>query len=188
MIATRVRAALATVLVVPLAASCGFNLQTDQVYTPADGENSRAGEVDALNMLIVSETPGSGRLIGALVNNSSTEEDTLTGVVGAEEDEQLQFTSAGGETAIPPGELLQLADDEAAAIEVTGDETALQAGSFVRLTLTFQNAEPVTLNVPVLAPGEVYADVDLPDSSATASPAESPTESPSESPIESPGE
>lgn len=172
---TRLFAAAATLLALPALSACGanFGAQTDQVYTPTDGENSREGTVDVLHALVVSETPGSGRLIAGLANGSSDTEDELTGVRGEEDDQGLQFSLSGGETTIPAGGLLQLADDDSANIVVTGDEEQLRPGEFVRVTFSFANGEEATLNVPVLEPGEDYADVELPEPGS-----ETPSETP----------
>ena len=163
-------AAAALFLAVPALSGCGvnFDAQTDQYYTPTDGENSREGTVDVLHALIVSEEPGSGRLIAALVNSDTEEEDTLTSVRGLEEDEGLVFELAGGETAIPAGGTLQLADDGSAVVGVSGDPELLAAGRFVRLAFTFANGEETSLNVPVLTPGEDYADIEIPSGSDAA--------------------
>lgn len=167
------RALVAALFVVPLLAACGtnFGAQTDKVYTPADGVSNRDGMVDVLNALIVSETPGSGRLIGGLVNNDTSTDDQLTGVAGAGNSQGLTVSLAGGDTTIPAGGLLQLADDDAANVQIQGDPSELYAGAFARVTFSFANADPVTVNVPVLAPGENYTHVQL-------TPSESPSESP----------
>jgi hypothetical protein len=161
---TKVLTAAAALLALPALSSCGvnFDAQTDQVYTPSDGENSYDGTVDVLNALIVSDSPGSGRFIATLVNNDTSEADTLEGVQGAGDTAEVTFSLEGGETEIPPGGSLQLAGDDAAVVAATGSEELLVAGRFVRLTVTFANGEAAELNVPVMAPGETYQDVELP--------------------------
>ena len=150
-------------MAVPALASCGvnFDAQTDQYYTPSDGENNREGSVDVLHALIISDSPGSGRLIAALANGTD-EEDTLTGVKGLEVDQSVSFSLVEGETAIPARGVLQLADDGSAVVAVSGDAERVAAGGYVRLAFTFANGEEAELNVPVLAPGETYADIEIP--------------------------
>ena len=162
-------AAASVLLALPALSSCAvsFGAQTDQVYTPADGENNRDGTVDVLNALIVSETPGSGRLIAGLSNSDPDEADTLTGVRGVGETESVTFTLNDGETSIPAGGYLQLADDDAANITASGDPEQLQSGAFVRLRFTFENGEEAELNVPVLSPGSNYDDVELSEPTET---------------------
>jgi hypothetical protein len=160
---TKVLAAAAALLAVPALSACGtnFDAQTDQVYTPADGENSHDGNVAVLNALIVSETPGSGRFIAGLVNRNSSEADTLEGVEGVGDSAEVTF-SIEGETEIPPGGGVQLADDDAAMVTATGSEDVLTPGKFVRVSVSFANGDSAELNVPVMAPGETYDDVELP--------------------------
>ena len=166
-------AVASALLALPALSSCAvsFGAQTDQVYTPADGENYREGTVDVLNALIVSESPGSGRLIAGLAN-SGTEDDELTGVRGVGETQDVTFSLVGGETAIPASGLLQLADEDAAHVTVSGSPETVRAGGFVRLAFSFRNGEEAELNVPVLEPGEYYDDVELGEVS------ESPTATP----------
>ena len=153
-------------MVLPALGACGvsFGAQTDQVYQPADGTNARDGEVHVLNALIVSDTPGTGRLIAGLSNENTSTSDTLTGVRGAGESQGVTFALDGGSTTIPAGGLLQLADPSSANVVATGDPSLLKAGGFVRLTISFKNAQEQTLNVPVLEPDETYKDVQLPAS------------------------
>jgi hypothetical protein len=65
-------------------------------------------------------------------------------------------------------------------IAVSGDPERVSAGGFVDVKFTFQNGEPVTLQVPVLAPDDTYAGIQLPSASASETPSASPSESPSE--------
>jgi len=174
-----VRTLVAALFVAPVLAACAstnFGAQTDKVYTPADGVTNRDGMVDVLNALIVSDTPGSGRLIAGLANNDTTTDDELAGVSGAGNSQALTISLAGGDTTIPAGGLLQLADNKSANVQVQGDPSQLYAGAFARVTFSFKNADAVTVNVPVLAPGQNYTHVQL-----TPSPTPTPSESPSAS-------
>jgi hypothetical protein len=162
---TKALAAAAALLAVPALSACGtnFDAQTDQVYTPADGENSRDGSVAVLNALIVSDSPGSGRFIAGLVNSSSSEADTLEGVEGVGDSAEVTFSIEGGDTEIPPGGSLQLADDDSAMVAASGSEEVLAPGKFVRVSVSFENGDSTELNVPVLSSeNETYDDVELP--------------------------
>jgi hypothetical protein len=159
-----------------------FGAQTDQVYNPTDGVSARGGEVDVLNALIVSGSPGTGRLIAGLSNEDPSRSDAITGVRGVGDDQGVTFSLAGGSTRIPSGGLLQLADPSAANVTVSGDPSKVMAGGFVRLTFSFKNAQEATLDVPVLDPDETYKDVQLPSGGNSSS---SGTPSPTESPIPS---
>jgi hypothetical protein len=166
---SRARQLLALTLAAPLLAACGpnFGAQTDQVYNPAEGVNDRSTDMNVLNALVVAEEDGSGRLIAGLANTGD-EEIELTGVVGDGND--VQFGTDGGEAAVPAGGFLQLANEGAAAISATGED--VQIGEFLRLTMSFSNGDEVDLNVPVVVPGEDYADVELPPAPSGGSPAE----------------
>ncbi len=153
--ARTVALAAALLLSVPALAAC-TGAATDQVYTPAQGVNDRDGSVDVLNALVVSDGKDGGRLIAGLVNGDQSEDDTLTGVQAAEGD--ATFELKGGETTIPAGDSLQLADDGSAKILVEG----VTLGRFVRVTFSFQNADSVTVDVPVVAPGEDFSGVAVP--------------------------
>lgn len=162
--ARRPQAFVAALLALTALSSCGVNFgaQTNQVYAPSDGQSSYDGAVDVINALIVSDSDGRGRLIAGLVNNDQEESDALLRVSGAGEDQGLT-ASIRGETEIPASGLVQLARDDAAVVVLEGDAEQLRPGAFVRVTFTFENADPATINVPVLPPGRDYADVDIPE-------------------------
>ncbi len=154
--------------------SCGFNPATNRVYTPGVGVNERSGTVDVLHAAIVSGTDGRGTVIAALVNNDLANDDALVDVSGAGADQGITVQLAG-EIPVEADALVQLADE--GGVTVTGDQ--IRPGQFVALTFTFERAESVTFEVPVVVADDEFADVPLP-SDASPSPAESP--SPSESP------
>lgn len=136
--------------------SCGrgFDSPTDQIYNPAVGVNDQDSDVDVLNAVIVSGSDGSGTLVATLVNNDLENDDALTGISAGGED-QADVTPPA-ETAVEAGSLLSLLDEGGAQVE--GE--SVTAGSFVTLTFTFERAESVTLDVPVVEHGEgPYADV-----------------------------
>ena len=179
-------ALLLAVLALSSCATTNFDAQTDQYYTPADGENAREGTVDVLNALIISEEPGQGRLIAGLSNpgtsgrapvgaESSDSQDSqdiqteaegddgLSGMRGVDESEGVQFSIVEGETAIPAGSMLQLANEGSAVVAVTGDPELVAPGRYVRVAFTFESGEEVEVNVPVLEPGVDYADIEIPE-------------------------
>lgn len=174
-------AAALTFLVTPLAACTSH--ETDFVYQPAQGVNNRDGDVEVLNALIVSSQEGEGRFVAAMTNNGD-EPDEVTGMSGAGE-ETVEVVLQGGDTAIPAGESLRLAEPGAATIRVSGEDVT--AGGYVRLAIQFANAEPVEVNVPVIEPGDEYADLMSESPSPTGSPSE-PTTGSAEEPSESPTE
>jgi hypothetical protein len=156
-------AAAAVVLAVPALSSCGmgFNAQTDQPYNVAVGVDERSSSVDVLNALVVSGSKGSGAVVATLVNNDTENDDALRDVSGAGPDADLTVRVAG-KTTIPADGLLNLAQD--GRIFVRGRQIA--PGTFVKLTFSFDRAEAVTLDVPVVsASNPDYADVQVPAAS-----------------------
>ncbi|MGI9157488.1 MAG: hypothetical protein ACR2FG_12785 [Marmoricola sp.] len=143
-------AGAALALALPALAGCGFNQQTDKAYQPATGTNDRNSQVDVLGAVVVSATPGSGAFIVSLVNKSTTTADQLTGVQGASGTQ----VATGDTPQIPADGLVNLATTSAGGIPVTGD--AVKAGGYVTLQLSFKNADPVTLAVPVVTDSGAY--------------------------------
>jgi copper(I)-binding protein len=145
---TRLLCAGALVLAAPTLASCSKEKATDKIYTPANAANDRSERIDVLNAKIVSTSEGSGTFIVTLVNNDSN-------APGAEDDAADQLVGLAGEVTaklaepvdVPAGGIAVLAAPAGKGIKVTGE---FKAGEFVEVTLTFKNAEEVTLEVPVV--------------------------------------
>ncbi len=160
----RAAAVVATLLLVPALAACGFNVQTDQVYQPAEGVNDRSGQVDILNALVVSGTDGEGTFAGTLVNNSQTDGDELTQVTA--KDAEVKMAEP---VKIPAGDLVNLADS--GTVTVAGDPVV--PGGYVTLIFSFANGQTTEVQVPVVTAQGDYAKVPLPGEnrpSATPSP------------------
>jgi hypothetical protein len=184
----RRRLALASLpLAVTALTSCtvNFNEQTDKVYNPSAGVDDRSGEVDVLNALVVSAGAGSGTVIATLVNNDQAHADALRRVAGSGSDASLKVTP-GGATGIRNGGLLNLATK--GRIFVTGSQVV--PGSLVTITFSFQRAQAITVDAPVVANTSEYSSVPVPSSSASptapASPSAPVSPSTTESPTSSP--
>jgi len=146
-------AQVAVVLFAPALASCGFDAQTDQVYIPGRGVNDRSGEVDVLNVVVVSATDGSGTVVASLVNNGGDRDDTLTGVtVGGSE---ATIAKEGGD--IPVNGINNLG--ESGAVSASSEE--IEEGTFVEVAFTFENAEAVTVDAPVVPHDAEYEDIPM---------------------------
>lgn len=172
----RRRTAIAALLLAPALTACGFSAQTDQVYQPALGVNDRSGTVDVLNALIVSGEDGSGTFAGTLVNEDTTQDNTLDSVSGP------GITASPSTVDVPAGGNARLA--ESGAVTLQGSD--IKPGSFVELTLSFTSGQTTTMKVPVVEATGDYSKVPLPGSSPTTSPSKSPKSSPSSSPSASP--
>lgn len=162
----RLLAAGALALSAPALAACSTDMPTDKVYNQAVGTNERhASTVDVLNAMIVSAKEGSGTFITTLVNNDNKEagedsEATLTGLTVKVDDPETEDTEdfVVVEADVPEGlsvvagEHLTLAKDFEGGIKVKGDfpDDTLIPGEVVEVTLTFDGAASVTLEVPVV--------------------------------------
>lgn len=135
--------------------SCGFDLATDQPYTPGAGTNARDGQVDVLSALLVAAQPNEGTFIVTLVNNSQTDDAALTGVSGPDL-EVAEFEPI----ELDPRAAVNLVDD--GGILISGD---FDAGLLVPLTLTFANGDTTELNVPIVTACGPYLGLDLTEGS-----------------------
>ena len=152
-------AVAALAVAAPALSSCGVNFgaQTDQVYNAAVGVDDRSGQVNVLNALIVSGVDGSGTVVAGLVNKDATRTAHLTGITSGDPSQPVTVT--GPTTAIPGQGLVSLADKG----QYSAHGANVVAGKFVKLTFTFDNAKPVTVDVPVvLASDPDYRNVPLP--------------------------
>lgn len=149
--------AVAALVLAPMLSACGLNQPTDRVYNPGVGVNERSGQVDVLHAAVVSGEDGSGTLVAGLANNTQ-KGDALTQVAGSGEDSGVTATLSAP-IKIAPGSAVQLADEKT-PVAVKGQ--GVTSGTFVTLTFSFQNAESVTLDVPVVAHRGDFADVPLP--------------------------
>jgi copper(I)-binding protein len=143
-------------LAVPALASCGFDYPTERINTVGAGVTDRDAEVDATGLLIVAGQPDSGTLIGTLSNNVD-EDRTLVSLTGGEEgDVQADERKPVDIPARGHVNLATLAEADA-GITVSGD---FDAGDFVTVTLSFDNDETVTMEIPVMKPCYQYEGLD----------------------------
>ncbi|MBD8868369.1 hypothetical protein [Nocardioides donggukensis] len=157
----RVSAAGTLLLATPLLAACG-SFATDQVYTPGVGTNDRDSSVDVLGAVIVATEDGEGTFVTTLVNNETAE--FVDGEFTDAGDRLLSVSAPGGgltlelERPVPidSAGLAKLADGD--GIPVEGEAVVL--GSFVELELTFANADPVRIEVPVVPNNGAFAGQD----------------------------
>jgi hypothetical protein len=152
-----VRAALAgTALLLSVGCGANFDAQTNELYQPAAGINHRSGDVFAFNVLLVFDQ-GRGTLIGVLLNQLSRP-DALTGVAIRSGKTPLKTRIAGSQLKLPSDTVVQLGDK--AAVSVRGEDVL--PGSLVEVRLSFHNAAPITLNVPVEPRTGIYRSVPKP--------------------------
>ncbi|QLQ09642.1 MAG: hypothetical protein HZY75_03680 [Nocardioidaceae bacterium] len=160
MTTTRIRAALVAAALVPALSACAtnFGAPTEQDYIPAAGVSNRDGVVNVLNTVIVTGNDGAGTVVANLVNTSVTDADQLTSVTV---DGQPAQIAPGANTVLPASSSLNLADP--AIVFATGDN--IVPGGYVNVTFTFTDAEAATVQAPVFAAEDDFADVTLPQPS-----------------------
>lgn len=139
------------------ASGCGFEAQTLQPYTPAEGVNIDVATEPGIGpvvmvrgLMIISDTDGQGFLSAALVVERS---DTLVDVSGVPigpdgaQGPPLTVTVPDGLTLEPAEGAVVLVDDRTV---VTVEGEGLVAGLTAELTLSFAEAGDVTLIVPIV--------------------------------------
>lgn len=174
----RLVAGAALALSLPAVAGCGFNVQTDKPYQPGVGSNDRSSQVDVLGAVVVSADPGSGTFIVSLVNKSTSHADRLVSIQGS------GVQVAGGTIPeIPADGLVNFADTSVGGVQVKG--ATVKPGGYLTLRLSFENADPVSIDVPVVTDTGPYAGLAA-SASPTATPSAGASSSPSASASESP--
>ena len=123
-----------------LALSACSPITTDVPYAASDGIRAQVGELEVLNLMIVTESKGAeGRLLGA-ATSSSAEPDTLT--IAA------QDGSFDLPVALGAGKTVNFSGDEDEVILV--DEVPVAPGANVLVSLMNSAGESVDVYVPVL--------------------------------------
>lgn len=188
----RVLAVAALLAVAPALGACGagFDANLAQPYTPTEAAEASQNGITVAQAFILG--PESGQTLAAgsaaplyltMVNDNATA-DQLSGI---SIDPQFAETARTSTTiSLPPKVLVKSANPEP-QITVENLKKPLRGGENVRLTLQFQNAGAITMNVPVIARSREFATYQpAPNSTqgAEATPTESPTDdaSPATSP------
>lgn len=170
--------ALALAVTVGLAlAGCGSGDEaiTQRGFDVTDGTSTDAGDLRLRNLQLVAahETGGPAALIGAIAN-AGPQEDALTAVTlqGATEPAVLTPTPV----EIPAGDAVFLVAQDGPTVTLPDSEPPqLVPGAFVPVSLTFESAGDVTVELLVQAPIGEYATV-------TPAPLPSPTVTPEATP------
>ena len=138
-----------------LAGACGFNVQTNKPYQPAEGVNVDVGDpanptevVHVRNLAIISWAPGEGVVSGSIVTAGR---DSLTAVTGipikADGSEGAPFTGTIPSTVALANGLQVVLTDQPPIIVKSPD---IKPGLDAILTLQFENAGEVTTRVPTV--------------------------------------
>lgn len=147
---------LAAVLLLPalLATGCSysFGAQTNQEYQAAEGANGNSGSIAVRNVMIVADDEGKGQLHGILLNTGSTD-DRLASIEPATGVDGVKITGAEP-TPLPPGEAVTIGPAESSESGEAGSKavsvTGAKPGQMIKLTISFGDAGPITVYVPVV--------------------------------------
>jgi hypothetical protein len=164
----RTLALAGSALVLTTLTSCGFDMGTDRVYTPAAGVNERDASVDVLNAVIVSSHDGSGTFIASFANNDP-EPAAFSGLAGI--DQTAVTVSGFTPVEIPADGFVNLANE--GGVEVSGE---FVQGDFVPMSVQFENGEQVEVDVPVVTNCGDFAGLDGPSDEAACEPEHETTE------------
>lgn len=150
-------AVLVATLPVLTACAANFSAQTQQQYQPAVGTDDRDGDVYVINAVIVADQAGNGTVVTTLISQQS--DDYLQGFSaedskgGALKTNKLPAITGSQDPnapsngiALPAQQSVKIPDD--GALQVSGD--TITPGTFATLTLTFVEAAPATIDVPVV--------------------------------------
>jgi hypothetical protein len=168
---------VAAAVLIPALAGCeaGNNAPTLNWHQPTDGAGTVIGSIAIRNVFVlggpVTGTLAAGKSAGlffALVN--SGQPDTLVSITSPGTAKSIALP--GGHITLGSQQAVLLDGPEPKAI-LDGLSHALPSGSFIRMTMNFQNAGSVTLDVPVLPQALYYSTF-----SPVPSPAPTPTPTP----------
>jgi hypothetical protein len=149
-------AAVVTVTAVLALTACdpiGFGAQTNRQYDAGAGSNARGPHIQILNGLFVNNGDETATFSASLLNRDP-ETHTLTGAEIKGSDGSTITSTFAAPIELEQDDLYQVG--KSGDIIMTG---AFPPGGFVKVTLNFDNASPVTLNVPIVPRTATYASV-----------------------------
>jgi hypothetical protein len=141
--------------------AANFNAPTNEPYQPAAGISDRSGEVYAINTLVVTDGSGNGTVVSSLINQDSADDSLQSYSATDSEGKKITTAPLAQPIALPsypsPDQAVQLGT--AGDLRLSGDN--VEGGTFINLTFDFDNAAPVTVEVPIVVggPNTIYADV-----------------------------
>jgi copper(I)-binding protein len=175
----------ALALLIPAAAGCeaGFDAPTLEFHPASAGAHAEVNGISINNMFILGAPGGhpvptgqSASLFLSLYNNG-TGHDTLVGVSAPDAASSVEVT--GGTVSIPVSSLVNLMGPQPSVV-LNGLTKPLPSGTAIPVTLDFQHAGSVTLEVPVEAQEYYYSTFSPPPASpaGTATPTATGTATP----------
>lgn len=145
----RLAATALSALVILTLSACGFDDQTYHQYQPAAGANYRSSTINVLNTVLVANANDSATLSASIVNNSSSSQSLSSVTVTSTDGKTLPVKSTKILLPLPKGGSAVLGQaSDAGGWTVTA---GAKPGYYVKVTLNFTDAPPVTINTPVVA-------------------------------------
>jgi copper(I)-binding protein len=144
----------AIALLVPALAGCeaGLNAPTLEFHPAAAGATTSVNDISISNVFVLGPPSGSTLPAGSSASlflglyNNGGNGDTLVSASAPAAAQSVTIT--GGSVSLPPQTGVDLTGPEPKVV-LSGLTTSLQGGENVDVTLNFQTAGPVTLDVPV---------------------------------------
>ncbi len=171
---------VAAAALLPVLAGCeaGNNAPTLEFHAPTDGATASVGQLGISNVFVVGAPLGfslhkgqSASLFLALVNDGAT--DTLTSITAPGTAASVPLPAGGITVRNMHPVLLTGPKPTVSLADLT---RSLTGGTDIKLVLTFRNAGPVTLFVPVMARAAQYVTYGTPaNPTASATPSATPT-------------
>jgi copper(I)-binding protein len=176
--------AAAAVALTGVLAGCeaGYQAPTQQWHQPTEGAGTQKNGISVRNVFVLGAAPAGELPAGsdagmflALANNTNRP-DKLTGITASAATSLVQLPNDAAVDLAPNSSVLLTGPQPQVLLR---DLTkALPGGSWIKVTLSFQNAGDVTLSVPVMPAAEYYQTFSpAPAPTPTASPTPTPTPS-----------
>ncbi len=154
---------IAASLVAISGCAANFSAQTQAIYQPALGSDDRSGDVFVLNALVLADGEGNGTLVTTLINQTSPT-DFLTGMtakmLGGGGVDVGALPTVTSTVANAPSTGIELPTQAAVKLPDDGliqlHAADLAAGGYLTLSLTFKEAAPLDVDVPVIAESSTY--------------------------------
>jgi hypothetical protein len=152
---TTALAILSTAVVTFSLASCSTDQRAEGV-DESRGQVERTATVDALDLVLVTNTDGVARMIGTLINQAE-QPDRLLGLDVDSEPPGHSVILADGPYVLREDEPLRLYRD--ANVTLLAEE--LTPGYRAEVTLVFASSEPIQTTVPVEPNTGIYRDIEV---------------------------
>jgi hypothetical protein len=124
---------------------------------PPIGQVERTVTMTAANLALVTAGEGTATLVGRLINDAESA-DRLVDVEVDSEEGPREVTMVGDPIVVTPTDPVELGTPARVLVDVEG----IQPGLRVELTLTFEEAAPISATVPLESQTGPYADVEVP--------------------------